>query len=370
MALREHLIDGGRWFLGLSPKEVAFNRPSSGRLSITAIIPAYNEEVSIASTIRSLQAQTYRLDEIIVVDDCSTDRTGDIARSLGAAVYRTPKNRGTKAQAQNLALAFVKTDLFVTVDADTIVAPDAVEKTIRYFNDPKTLIVSGFVVPQKIQTLWERGRFIEYLYGLTIIKPAQNHNRMVLVASGCFSVFRTKETLEEFGHFNERTMAEDLDLTWEATGKGYHVYFAPEAKCYPVDPPTFGIYVKQLSRWYRGFLQNIAVRKFYKFGSWRLQLLIYVYVVWFLIGPMMLPVMLLWAGYGVVSAIGWMMALQMITMGVPALWRAYRLGMFSTAPASFPAPLVTQYVSFGVYLYSIWKEWILRDKLHSWDKGH
>jgi len=44
--------------------------------------------------------------------------------------------------------------------------------------------------------------------------------------------------------------------------------------------------------------------------------------------------------------------------------------MFSTALASLPATLVTQYVSFGVYLYSIWKEWILRDKLHSWDKGH
>ncbi|MBI4464803.1 MAG: glycosyltransferase, partial [Acidobacteria bacterium] len=68
---------------------------------LTVIIPAYNEAASVADTLRSLQAQTLRPSEIIVVDDCSTDGTGDVARALGVTVLRPPKNTGSKAGAQN-----------------------------------------------------------------------------------------------------------------------------------------------------------------------------------------------------------------------------------------------------------------------------
>jgi biofilm PGA synthesis N-glycosyltransferase PgaC len=63
-------------------------------LGVTALIPAYNEAESISATIRSLQAQTCPLFEIIVIDDCSTDDTGDIARALGVTVLRPPQNTG------------------------------------------------------------------------------------------------------------------------------------------------------------------------------------------------------------------------------------------------------------------------------------
>ena len=96
---------------------------------ITAIVPAYNEAANIAATIRSLQQQTRTLDEIFVVDDCSTDGTGEIARRLGVKVLRPPQNRGSKAGAQTYALQFVGTEYCMAIDADTALARDSVEMT-------------------------------------------------------------------------------------------------------------------------------------------------------------------------------------------------------------------------------------------------
>lgn len=68
---------------------------------LTVIIPAYNEESSISDTVKSLQKQTMPPKRIIVVDDFSTDNTGEIARALGVEVIRPPENTGSKAGAQN-----------------------------------------------------------------------------------------------------------------------------------------------------------------------------------------------------------------------------------------------------------------------------
>ncbi|MEK7123305.1 MAG: glycosyltransferase, partial [Patescibacteria group bacterium] len=65
-----------RWWFGLKPK-IVFASPK--KYSISVIIPAYNEEKSIAATVESIKKQTVEIGKIIVVDDCSSDRTGEIA---------------------------------------------------------------------------------------------------------------------------------------------------------------------------------------------------------------------------------------------------------------------------------------------------
>ncbi|MBW3651444.1 MAG: glycosyltransferase family 2 protein, partial [Actinobacteria bacterium] len=95
------------------------------RMSVTVMIPAHNEEAWIGATLRSLRAQSLPPDEIIVVDDCSSDRTGDVARHLGAKVLRTTSPR-LKAGAQHFGLEHVWTDAVVMIDADTTLHPDAV----------------------------------------------------------------------------------------------------------------------------------------------------------------------------------------------------------------------------------------------------
>src|SRR5215831_20741556 len=104
--------------------ERPLHRPLTGS-DVTVIVPAFNEAASVASTIRSLQAQTSAPREIIVVDDSSSDGTGNVARALGVTVIRPPKNTGSKAGAQTFALRHVRTALTVAVDADTVLEPDA-----------------------------------------------------------------------------------------------------------------------------------------------------------------------------------------------------------------------------------------------------
>src|SRR4051794_23556170 len=103
---------------------------------LTVIVPAHNEVASIGDTIRSLQTQTCPAREIIVVDDCSTDGTGEVARALGVTVLRPPANTGSKAGAQTFALAYVETELVMAVDADTTLAPDAVGTLLRAMGEP------------------------------------------------------------------------------------------------------------------------------------------------------------------------------------------------------------------------------------------
>lgn len=91
--------------------------------SLTAVIPAYNASRHLADAIGSVRAQTRAVDELIVVDDCSTDDTADVARSQGARVVRQPRNMGPAA-ARNAGLAAATTELVAFLDADDRWLPD------------------------------------------------------------------------------------------------------------------------------------------------------------------------------------------------------------------------------------------------------
>ncbi|MGI8597208.1 MAG: glycosyltransferase family 2 protein, partial [Thermoleophilaceae bacterium] len=161
---------------------------------LTAIVPAYNEEATIEATVRSLLAQSVPPRSVIVVDDCSTDATAERARRLGATVVSPPSNTGSKAGAQSFALREVGTGYVMAVDADTTLDPDAVETILPALRDPAIAAACGFVVPRRVRTVWERGRYIEYLLAFSFFKRVQDHFGAPLISSGCFSVYRT-ETL-------------------------------------------------------------------------------------------------------------------------------------------------------------------------------
>jgi biofilm PGA synthesis N-glycosyltransferase PgaC len=125
---------------------------------LTVIIPAYNEQESIVDTIRSVQSQTVAVGAIIVVDDCSSDATGARARAQGVTVIRPPTNTGSEAGAQNFALSLVDSAFTLAIDADTTLAPDAVERLLAAFHDPQVAAACGFVEPRYRRSMWERGR--------------------------------------------------------------------------------------------------------------------------------------------------------------------------------------------------------------------
>ncbi|MCF7835779.1 MAG: glycosyltransferase family 2 protein [Candidatus Marinimicrobia bacterium] len=358
-----------RWWFGVKPK-FARHFPKEKK-TISVIIPAYNEENSIRETILSIQKQTVHIDEVVVVDDCSSDKTGEISRSMGAKVVRTAVNQGTKAMAQEYVLkkGFIRTELFVTIDGDTILHPSAIERTLPYFNDPLTASVCGFVIPAKIKTIWERGRFVEYIFGISLFKAAQNNAGAVLVSSGCFSIFRS-ELVKKMGGFKARSMAEDMDLTWEFALNGYHVYCVQNAYCYPYDPPTFKIFVNQIDRWYRSFFQNISIHKKELRKNKKLALFIYGYLVEALFSPFIIFGILLLVTKDVKNALLLALISDVVLVSMFVLVSGIKIKMFWKVLFSIPAYMLIRPVNLIVFWRSFWKEWIKKEPLAVWNKGH
>jgi N-acetylglucosaminyltransferase len=226
--------------------------------TLTVIVPAHNEELGLPATLEALRRQTVPPEEIIVVDDGSADRTGEVAASYGATVLRPDRNLGSKARAQNHALPTCKSDLVLAVDADTVLAPDYIEKIKPVFDDPEVVVAAGNVQTRFTRTAWERGRSIEYLFGFHWHRPIQNGANSPVVCSGCCSAFRRK-TLVAFGGFPERTIVEDMDFTWSMQIAGRKAVYVGEAVAWAADPETLTYLRKQVWRWMAGFFQNVRL---------------------------------------------------------------------------------------------------------------
>jgi len=336
--------DASKWLLGIT------NPPenSSIDLTITVIIPAYNEESHIGATINSIKRQTHPVNEIIVINDSSTDNTAQVAKSMGVKVLTTEVNSGTKAQAQQFGLQHVDTDLVINVDADTVLDPRAIEKILPAFADRDVVTACSLVIPQKIDTFWEKSRFIEYLFGIPIFKAGQDLWNGVLVSSGCFSTFRVSD-LKGIGGFPDRSMAEDMDATWMLLEKGKKVKLVCDAICYPLDPPNYYIYHNQVERWFRGFLQNIYVHR------WRLlkNKSAFFFAMWNLIGGILFPLSLivmviLIYRLRMISLL--FLTLELLIVAISSLVIAKRLNMTGLAFRSLPSFFIVRYVNLYLFI--------------------
>jgi poly-beta-1,6-N-acetyl-D-glucosamine synthase len=337
---------------------------------LTVIVPAYNEASSIADTVRSIQAQTLLPAEIVVVDDCSSDATGDIARSLGVTVRRPPQNTGSKAGAQNFALTYANSPWVMAIDADTVLAPDAIEKLTAAFNDANVVAACGLVLPRHVQTVWERGRYIEYLFAFTFYKQVQDYYGKPGISSGCFSVYRT-DVLKECGGWPSRTVAEDMDLTWTFYENGYHVRFIPEAVCYPIEPHDFGFMSKQLQRWSHGFIQNV---KFHWRDVLHVPVLRYIVAVslWDATVTSVLYLFLIPA-LSLYLRTFWFLLAYLIDVPVvlvPVLAGAIPRREVGKAMASLPAFFVLRTVNAIFFMRAAYRELIAGRPLRSYEKGH
>lgn len=229
------------------------------KLTLTVIVPAYNEP-SIDETIESLLRQTRPIERIIVVDDCSTDDTGNIARAYeawGVEVIRPPQNLGSKAKAQNYVIDFISTDLVLPIDGDTELAPDYVELLIPAFDDPDVSVASGCVLTKYQNTIWEKARQLEYLFGFHWYRSIQQMSRSVTVCSGCCTVFR-REFLE--GGFPEVTLTEDIFYTWEQYIAGRKAVYVHNAVAWAAEPTSLEFMNKQLKRWKCGWFHGFRLQ--------------------------------------------------------------------------------------------------------------
>ncbi len=337
---------------------------------LTVIVPAYNESSSITDTIRSIQSQTRVPDVIVVVDDCSTDDTYAVASATGAHVIQPPRNTGSKAGAQNFALATVETEYCMAIDADTVLEPDAIEKLMAAMDSDNVAAACGFVLPRRVRSLWERGRYIEYLLAFSWYKPIQDYYEKPLISSGCFSLYRT-DLLRGAGGWSTRTMAEDMDLTWTFYQHGHAVRFIPDALCYPIEPHNFHFMRKQLTRWSHGFMQNVALhwrktleipylRSIIAVAFWDAMIasIVYLFLIPVLAVTLRQPLFLL----------AYLIDLPAVV--VPTLFTGEGRRNWRRVFASLPAFFVLRTVNGFFVLNAAWKEFILKKPLTVYEKGH
>jgi len=349
----------------------AFGRVADAPVvALCVIIPAYNEAQSIADTIRSLWAQTLVPAEILVVDDCSTDGTGELAGNLGVTVLRPLKNTGSKAGAQYYELHRVRTTWVMAIDADTVLAPDAVEKLVTAFQDDRVVAACGFVLPRRVRTIWERGRYIEYLFAFTFYKQVQDYFQRPLISSGCFSVYRT-DVLQAIGGWPSRTLAEDMDLTWSLYEARHQVRFVPEAVCYPIEPHDFHYMSKQLRRWSHGFVQNLRLhwremlhvpflRSAVAVAVWDAAIASFVFL-------FVLPIL------AIVLRAPWLLlgyAIDAPAILVPVLAGAIPRGETRLALRSFPMFFILRTLNAIFFMRALWTELVLGRSLRVYEKGH
>jgi len=227
--------------------------------SISILVAAYNEETSIADTIRSLAEQRYPGEfEVMVIDDGSQDATAAIVEANPQPwlrLLRQPRNMG-KAAALNRGLAEAKHDLVVTLDADSYLYGDALQRLVeRYLSDPSdTRAVAGTMLVRNSRRSWvTRAQEWDYFHGIAAIKRVQSLFHGTMVAQGAFSIY-DRQTLREVGGWAD-CVGEDIVLTWAILARGWRVGHAEDACCFTNVPDNLRQFVRQRQRWSRGMME-------------------------------------------------------------------------------------------------------------------
>ena len=262
---------GGLLFRVLDERN-SVETPVGGWPGVSVLIPAYNEEGVIATSVRAALDADYPELEVLVLDDGSTDDTE--AAALAAAggdprcrVIRDPVNRG-KAERLNAGLRLARHELVAVTDADTHAHPQAFRLLVaRICRSPIVVAVAG--APH----VTNRGRLLLALQVLEassiigLIRRTQALTGRVGIVAGVLGLFRRDRVLE-VGGYDPRMATEDIDLTWRLLLAGWHTAYEPRALVGMQVPSTLRALWAQRTRWARGQGEVLHVHMG-EIGRWR-----------------------------------------------------------------------------------------------------
>jgi len=290
--MAEHALDQlPRAFTGFEPQ-------------ISILVPAYNEEATIAAALRSLLQLSYSEYEIIAVNDGSTDGTLDVlinqfrlipfpeafdhrleTKPIRACYVSADypnlrvidKVNGGKADSLNVGINVSRYPLFCCIDADSILERDSLRRVVQPFLDDATTIASGGTIriangcvvkdgfltavglPANILALFQ---LVEYLRAFLFGRVGWSPMNAVLIISGAFGVFH-KDTVAAVGGYRCDTIGEDMELvvrmhrTMRLQGKPYRITFIPDPVCYTEAPEDWKTLKNQRVRWQRGLCESL-----------------------------------------------------------------------------------------------------------------
>jgi len=287
------------WPLRRSQQPVA---GSASGPTLSVIIAAYDEAEVLASTITALTRQSSPPDAILIADDGSTDGTAALLAGhygltaepggISAVSNEIPGLRwlrlphAGKAAALNQALAYVKTELFMTVDADTKLAPDAIAAMRAAFAaNPGLVAATGVLTPVCGKTV--SGRLFEWFQTYEYVRNflsryAWGRQDALLLISGAFAGFR-REAVLTVGGFDPDCLVEDYELIHRLRRYGYlhglnwHSQALGNARATTAAPGSGLAFLRQRRRWFGGFLQTqfwyrdmVGNRQYRRLGTWML----------------------------------------------------------------------------------------------------
>jgi cellulose synthase/poly-beta-1,6-N-acetylglucosamine synthase-like glycosyltransferase len=227
--------------------------------AVTVLIPAYNEERVLAGTVHSALASDYPQLRVLVIDDGSQDETVAVARRLATedprvTLIEQPANAG-KAAALNAGLARCETPIAVSLDADTVLVSDSLERLVRPIVAGADACSSNLEVGNKAGLL-TRWQSVEYVLGLNLTRRAQATLGCITTIPGAAAAFRS-EALRSVGGWSDDTRTEDTDLTLALLQAGKRVVYEPRARALTEAPETLSGLMRQRTRWMHGYLACI-----------------------------------------------------------------------------------------------------------------
>lgn len=273
---------------------------------VSILVPAYNEEVTIVDSVESLLKLEYKLYEIIIVDDGSSDNTARIlidhfsmrkirkpirkrlecqpereiyvADGLKVPVTLICKSNGGKGDALNMGINAAAYPYFLCIDADSMLQPDSLEKIVQpALREDRVVAVGGLV--RSAQSLRiEGGKRVGYRMPWNLITAMQimEYDRSFLAArillnrfngnliiSGAFGLFK-KDVVVAAGGYDRDTLGEDMELVvrlhrfCKNNEIPYTICYEPNAVCWSQVPESLGDLKKQRRRWHLGLFQSMA----------------------------------------------------------------------------------------------------------------
>jgi poly-beta-1,6-N-acetyl-D-glucosamine synthase len=236
---------------------------------VSILVPVYNEEKVVKSSIESLLEIDYPNYEIIIINDGSSDQTSAVAetlvgyrrgRSSQVKVSLINKANSGKAKSLNAGIQYSQAQFVLCMDGDSQLSSNCLKTGMKHFTDPAVGAVAGNVKVQNRKKMLTDLQALEYLEGLNMARSAQGFVKMVNIIPGPMGIFR-KSALRDAGFYSSDTFAEDADVTLKILAKGWKIEYEPNAIAFTEAPETIHQLLKQRYRWTRGILQAIRKHK-------------------------------------------------------------------------------------------------------------
>ena len=226
------------------------------------IVPMKNEEKVAGRILRSLMKIDYPSDryEVIVVEDCSVDETWNVCKQFETKYPKRIRcfhrnfSKG-KPSALNYGLKFARGEIIGVFDADTLVKPDVLRRTAKYFENQEVAAVQGLLssINPEENMVTKLIHYETVLQYHALLSGKDKLGLFVHFSGTC--LFIRRKVLVEVGGWRDEELSEDLELSARLAEKGHFVKFASDIQSWIEVPSSFGQLLKQRVRWFRGCME-------------------------------------------------------------------------------------------------------------------